>query len=260
MLSGFLESLVGPMSGTTMVAIAVTMLIAGFLRGFVGFGSSMIIVLVFSQVLAPKVAVAIACLSGVPALIQLMPVVMRQSERSFCIPFGLASFLAAPVGTWVLVSVNADVMRIAIAVFVLTMVVMLNSDWRPRRTGGAGLFVAAGLASGLVQGSAGVGGPPAVAVALSLPGSPQQQRANVIGAVAALSLCGFLPLWYHDLFTAQVVVISLLLVPLYSGATWVGARFFSQRGHRHFRTAALLALAVIGLVALVQSTRNYLGG
>ena len=32
-------------------------------------------------------------------------------------------------------------------------------------------------------------------------------------------------------------------MPLYSGAIWLGARFFTQSGQSHFRNAALLTLA-----------------
>ena len=97
-------------------------------------------------------------------------------------------------------------------------------------------------------------------VALSRPGAPQQQRANVIGAVTALSLCSLAPLWYYGLFTRDVIFISIAIIPFYTGSTWVGARFFSHQGHRHFRNAALLALAAIGFVTLGLAVRDFLTG
>jgi uncharacterized membrane protein YfcA len=215
-----------PVSYPGLALIVGTVLLAGFLRGFVGFGAALVIVMVVSLVLGPLVAVPIASLTGLPAMFQLLPNAIRFSERSFVVPFGLATFLAAPLGTWV------------------------YRDWRPVRRPGPAVLLGAGAVAGLVQGSAGVGGPPAVAVALSRPGTAQQQRANVIGAVTALSLCSLIPLWYHGLFTRDVIVVSVALVPVYVGATWVGTRFFSLRGHRHYRNAALLTLAVIGVLTL----------
>ena len=250
--------LIGPLSGPAILLIIGTVVFAGFVRGFVGFGSSMIIVLVFSQVLGPKVAVAIAGFSGIPIMIQLFRTAVRDSERRFVLPFGLAACVAAPFGTWILVVLDPGIMKMAIALAVIIMTVMLYRRWQPFGANNAGALLMTGIVSGLLQGAAGVGGPPAVAAALARAGAARQQRANVIGAVGILTACGLVPLWYHGLITVQVVVISVLLFPLYSGATWIGARFFSGRGHRHFRNAALMALAGISTLTLINALRPYL--
>lgn len=249
--------LIGLVSGQELVLAAGAVLLAGFIRGFLGFGASMIIVMVLSLVFGPLVAVPVASLTGLPSMVQLLPTALRFADRAFVVPFGLVTFAVAPLGTWVLVSADPAIMKMAISAFVLAMVAVLYRGWQLTGRPGPALLLGTGIAAGLVQGSAGVGGPPAVAIALARPGTPQQQRANVIGAVTALSLCALLPLWYHGLFTRQVVVISLALFPLYVGATWLGSRFFSHRGHRHYRNAALLTLAAIGLLTLALAVRDY---
>jgi uncharacterized membrane protein YfcA len=252
-----IQDLVAAQSYPVLGLVAGTMLLAGFIRGFVGFGASLIIVMVLSTVYGPVAAVPIATLSGLPAMIQLLPNAVRYSERAFVVPFGLASFIAAPLGTWFLIASEPEVMKISISAFVLLMVAMLHQGWKLPTGAGTGVFTAAGVVSGLVQGSAGVGGPPAVAIALSRPGTTEQQRANVIGAVSALSVCSVPALWLHDLFNREVILISLVLFPLYFGGTWLGAQFFSGNGHRHFRNSALLILAVIGMVTLGLAVRDY---
>ena len=67
---------------------------------------------------------------------------------------------------------------------------------------GTGKLIAAGLAGGLVQGAAGVGGPPVVAVTLSRPGDAAQQRANVLALMTASRYRRLLPLLYYGLFYA----------------------------------------------------------
>ncbi|MBT5664893.1 MAG: sulfite exporter TauE/SafE family protein [Rhodospirillaceae bacterium] len=255
-----LEALIGTWTYLQLAMVAGTVVLAGYLRGFVGFGAALIIVMVLNQVLDPLAAVPIATLSGVPVMIQLLPNAFRHAERSFVTPFGLAAFAAAPLGALVLVSVDAEIMKMAISLFVLAMVVMLHKGWRLGGRPGSGVLIGAGAIAGFVQGAASVGGPPAVVVALSRPGAPQQQRANVIGAVTTLSLCSLAPLWYYGLFTRDVIFISIAIIPFYTGSTWVGARFFSHQGHRHFRNAALLALAAIGFVTLGLAVRDFLTG
>ncbi len=123
-----------------------------------------------------------------------------------------------------------------------------------------GKLILAGVAGGLVQGIAGVGGPPVVAVALSRPGEASQQRANVLALMTAVALSSILPMLYHGLFTRQTVVIGLLLIPLYSAATALGARYFALGGQRHYRRTALATLAAVGIASLIASLRNYVLG
>lgn len=258
-MSDAIVSLIGPISGSQLALVAIGVFAAGFLRGFVGFGGALVIILILSAVFGPLTAVPVAAVSGLPTTLQLLPSAIRDADRSFVLPFGLATFAAAPLGTLVLVSLDPAVMKIAISLFVLAMVAMLHTGWRPAVAVGRTAAVGFGAAAGLVQGSAGVGGPPAVAIALARSGTPRQQRANVIGAVTSLAVCSLVPLWYHGLFTREVMILGLLLIPLYVFSTWLGTRFFTERGQRHFRNAALLALAVIGIVTLGLAVRGYLG-
>ncbi|MFT6583205.1 MAG: sulfite exporter TauE/SafE family protein [Alphaproteobacteria bacterium] len=250
-MADFVEILLSAASLWAWVWIAGAALLAGFLRGFVGFGGALVVVMTLSVVLGPLAAVPISFLSGLPSTIQLLPVAWRESERAFVVPFGLATFFGAPLGAWVLVSADPAIIKIAISVFVLIMVLMLHRDWRFGGATGAPYLAAAGAAAGFIQGVSGIGGPPAVVVALSRPGAAPRQRANVIGAVTALSFCAFPPLWYNDLFTRDVVVISVAVFPLYVAGTWVGSRYFSRQGQKHFRSAALLLLAGMGVTTLV---------
>jgi len=253
------ELLAVPIDGRLAVVFIVVM-VAGLLRGFVGFGAALISVPVFSLVLGPHAAIAVNNVMGLPAVFLLLPEAIRRAERAVVLPICTAIFAAAPIGTWALVSIDPAIMSVAISTLVLIMVAFLASGWRLRGRIGIGKLVAAGVAGGFVQGVAGVGGPPVVAVALSRPGDASQQRANVLALMTAVSLSSILPLLYHGLFTRQTVIIGLVLIPFYSAATALGARYFTLGGQRHYRRAALATLATIGMATLVASLRNYLKG
>ena len=137
------------------------------------------------------------------------------------------------------------------------MVLMLYKDIKIIAHSNKRFLIGLGIGAGLIQGSAGIGGPPAVAVALSKPGTTEEQRANVIGAVTALGICGIMPLWYHNLFTMEVIVISLLFFPVYVGSTWVGTRFFVKYGRSYFKNFSLIVLIVISLATLIMAMSNY---
>ncbi|KUO58395.1 MAG: hypothetical protein APF80_14410 [Alphaproteobacteria bacterium BRH_c36] len=240
------------------VLMTAAVLLAGFLRGFIGFGAALIIVPVLSLVLGPQIAIAVLTVMGFPSTIQLLPDAWRHSERAIIVPMSLAIVTATPFGTWFLVSVDPNLMKIVISAAVVLMVAFLAKGWRLDQKVGRPILLLAGTIGGLVQGAAGIGGPPVVAVALSRAGTPEQQRGNVLAVIAATVISTIPPLFYFNLFTPKSVAYGLVLLLPYSIAAWAGSRYFNRGGQRHFRNAALIVLAIIGLATLAASVWNAL--
>lgn len=239
--------------------IVLATVLAGFLRGFIGFGAALVTIPVISLVYGPLMALPIVTIMGLPSTLQLLPDAIRHSERPIVVPISLAVFMGAPVGTWVLVSVDQDLMKIVISLLVIAMVGFLLKGWRLRQQVHTSLLVLSGLTGGLVQGAAGIGGPPVVAVALSRTGSPQRQRGNVLAVMTAIALSSLPPLYWYGLFTPGAIVLGLLLLPVYSISTWFGSRYFKRDGQHHFRIAALSVLFAIGTATLIASSLDFFG-
>lgn len=253
-----LKDVIVPMPVYVAAIIFVAVAIGGFVRGFLGFGGAMVIIMVLNVVLGAHYAVPISCLAGVLPTLQLLPTAFRSADRRFVLPFCVASMLAVPVGTVVLVTLDAALMKIVVAALVLAVVAMLFYGWRGPHQPTTSVTLGAGVGAGLIQGVAGVGGPPAVAVALARPGDAETQRANVIGVITPLSLSPLVPLWYFGLFTKEVVVLSALIIPLYMLLTRIGARYFSGSGREHYRAGALVDLGIMGCVTLLIAVRDYI--
>lgn len=255
-----MENLLSVPFDLRLLAVVAAVLIGGFMRGFVGFGGALVTVPILSVVWGPQAAVAITGVMGIPSLFQLLPEAVRYSERPIVIPVALSTFLTAPIGSWILVSADPKLMTIVISGLVIAMVAMLARGWTSKTEIRLPALIGAGAAGGLIQGAAGIGGPPVVAVALSRAGSPKQQRANVLAVMTAIASASLLPLWYFGVLTRQVFIAGVLLFPLYVAATTFGSRYFSKGGHRHYRRAALTTLAAIAIATLVTSIRSYLAG
>ena len=127
-MSNIILAIVDSFNLWDLLLIGSGILLAGIVRGFVGFGASLIIVMTASVILGPRSAVAIATLSGLPSMLQLLPIAIKKADRGFVIPFGLAAMIAAPFGTWLLVSIEPIFMKIGISVTVMCMVLMLYKD------------------------------------------------------------------------------------------------------------------------------------
>ena len=73
--------------------VLLTMLVAGFVRGFVGFGSALIIIMILSAIFGLLFAVPFATLTGIPSAVQLLPTAYRHSEKAFVLPFGVSAVI-----------------------------------------------------------------------------------------------------------------------------------------------------------------------
>lgn len=236
--------------------ILIVVTFAGFLRGFIGFGSALICIPIVSLIFGPLIAVPVVALISLPGMFQLLPDAIRHSERPIVLPVALGIFVTAPLGTWVLVSVNPAIMKIVISALVVAMVAFLAMGWQLKQQVNRSLLLFAGAVGGLVQGVSGMGGPPVVAVALSRTGAPERQRGNVLGVMTAVALSALPPQYFYGLFTAQTIAISAVLLPPHMIATWLGSRYFSSSGKHYFRNVALIVLAIIGVTTLWISVRD----
>jgi len=139
---------------------ATAVVIAGFIRGYSGFGFSMITVVSLSMVFRPVEVVPVVLLLEIGASSMLLPQVWRKVDwRSLgwlCI--GMA--VGTPVGVAVLVNVPVQPMRAAIAAIVIILVLLLLSGFSLKRKPGTPATMATGLGSGTLNGAATNGGPP----------------------------------------------------------------------------------------------------
>jgi uncharacterized protein len=255
----WIESLTAIVFDERLLLIGLAVALAGFLRGFIGFGAALVSIPVISLVFGPQLALPIVTVMGIPSVLQLLPDAVRHSEFRIVMPISCAVFLGTPIGTLVLVSVHPDLMKIVISLLVISMVGFLALGWKLNQQVHSSVLLLSGFTGGLIQGAAGVGGPPVVAIALSRAGSPDRQRGNVLAVMTAIALSSVLPLYYYGLITMQAIAIGLLLFPIYSICTWIGSRYFGTGGRQHFRGAALLVLAVIGISTLLAACWQFTG-
>jgi uncharacterized membrane protein YfcA len=191
---------------------------------------------------------------------QLLPEALRHADRDRIGPVALAILAGAPIGSLILTNIDQRVMTGAIGALVMLMAL---ATWRTpsrRLAEKRWLNVLAGGLSGVLQGAAGIGGPPSVAVLMAQGGEPSRLRGDVLAVTASIALCGAASHWWFGILTLNAGAIAILLLPLFVGFTWVGSRFFYRGGARHFRVAALVILLLIGLAAVGGALRPLLFG
>lgn len=145
--------------------IALIAAIAAFIQASVGFGYSLVFAPVASFLIAPSDAIAVSIASS--AVINLLLYIEYQPRTRVraVAPLVIASTIATPVGLWVLLISDEDILRLLIANGVLfSAAVNLRHPTRegPSRPDRLSLQLAVGALSGAIRGAVSMGGPPVI--------------------------------------------------------------------------------------------------
>mgnify|MGYP006301809683 FL=1 len=228
-------------------------LAAGLVRGYSGFGASMIIVLGLSLILPASRIVPAVLLLEIIASAYLLPAVFKQVDwRSLRILL-VGVVLGTPLGVYVLANLPDRWMRVAIAVLVIMLVPLLWKGVSWKREPGLLPTLSTGLVSGITNGSAAIGGPPVVLFYLSSPKGATISRASLIAFFLVTDIIAAIACAWSGLLSFETVQLSAsLLIPLLIGLV-LGARSFFKTDVNLFRKRVLALLLVMALVTLGQS-------
>lgn len=109
--------------------VAVAIFLAGLMRGFAGFGSGMVWIPLAALVIGPKLAATtLLVLDTIVALPLVFPAA-KICRWKVVVPAATGAVLAVSVGAWILANAPALALHWAITGVVLTLLVILLSNW-----------------------------------------------------------------------------------------------------------------------------------
>ena len=231
--------------------IALVVIFSGFLRGFIGFGSGLLMIPILSYFYSPVFAMVFNIVIEIPATIYLTFVGIKKSNLREITPMMFTIMLTIPFGTIFLVSVDEQIIRTLMSLLLIFFVILIATGWRIKSTITKYVLVLGGAISGLMQGATGMGGPPYVTVLLSKNDSDDVARANILVITSGLVISAIISLYYFGLFTKDILLTGALSAPIYVFATYIGTKFFNYSGNKYFRNSSLIALGVVGLATLI---------
>ena len=233
-------------------AAAVVALLAGFMRGFVGVGSGMLMAPVFAILFGPLATVGMVIMLDAVVTAQLLPSVHRLIEWRVVIPMAVVAALFMPLGTWLLVSVDAGLMARCIALIVLVFALMLMSGWRYRGPKRLGISLGVGGLSGVLIAATSMGNPPVIVYFLSGPDSAATNRANFTGYFAVTLATLLVMMAARGLIDGATTLRTALLVPVFVSAAWLGAKYFYKSTDRRYRQVAMGLLLCVALYGILR--------
>jgi uncharacterized membrane protein YfcA len=225
--------------------------VAGLVRGYSGFGLSALIVTSLALVVPPVEVVPVAMFLEVAASAGMVRLVWRDVAWPATRLLLAAACLGTPLGVLLLTALPADAMRVVISLLVLGASLALWSGLRLRASAGRGAILGTGLVSGVVNGSAAVGGLPIVLYFLSASGRAAAVRATMTIYLMFLSGYGLAVAAWSGLVTFEVLLRgAIFCLPLAFGLALGNHRFLrtSPESFRRFALGLLMVLSLLGLL------------
>jgi uncharacterized membrane protein YfcA len=229
---------------------------AAVVRGYSGFGFSLLAVTSLSLLLPPTEIVPSIFIMEVAASLHLLPSVWRDIHWRALLWLAVGALVGTPFGVYALAHVAPAPLTVALAVFVLIAAILLARGYALKSLPGPAITFATGMASGLFNGSFGIGGPPVILFFFSSPAGAAVGRASMIAFflitdVAALAWQG-----WSGLLGMATLWRAVLFLPALTGGLWLGNRGFMRADPVEFRRwvlRLLMLLAVLsGAKALTQ--------
>jgi uncharacterized membrane protein YfcA len=227
--------------------------LAAIVRGFSGFGFSLLSITALSLILPAREIVPTIFLLEVAASLNMIPSIWRDIDWRSIGWLLLGYVIALPFGIFALARFPEAPMQLAMALFVLATAIMMLRGFRLQRAPGAAATAVTGGASGIFNGAFGIGGPPVVLFYFSTPAAAAVSRASVIAFFLSTDVLGLAGHWYEGLITTQSFVQFLAWLPALLLGVWAGAHGFKRVDQATFRRAVLVLLMLLAAISLAKA-------
>jgi uncharacterized protein len=227
-----------------LIFLVVLAFAAGLARGFSGFGAALIFVPLASRLIGPQQAAPLLLITDAFVALPLIYSSWNLAVRRDVAFMALGGLLGAPVGAYILKSVDSINLRWLIACLTALMLALLLSGWRYRGQPKPPATIAVGTISGLFSGIAQIGGPPVVAYWLGGSQKAQAMRASTILFFAVGSVASIVSYAGFGLLTLPVFKMSVMILPSFAAGLWIGTRVFGLASEKTFRLICLALIAV----------------
>lgn len=240
------------MDWTFAFAVAVTSVCA-VVRGYSGFGMGLMIIPLLSLVLAPADAVIIVLIFGVTVALRQLPGLWTHIDWRGLKLLMPTAILATPIGTWLLGLASPSTLRLLLSATVIAVAVLFLLGFRLTGTPGRGTIVATGALAGVMNGVAGLSGPPLVFLYLTRADSLSVGRATLIAFFFVTDAAALVFAWIGGIIQRETATTAALLVPFLLAGVFVGERAFRGTSPERFRQVVLWLLILTGFVGSARA-------
>ncbi len=245
-----------------LLLIPLVILIAATVQGTIGFGYAIVSLSIFSYFLDFREANVIVALSVLAPLVSAVWAYWGELKISTLLTCLAGALLGLPFGLYVFSVVNEAwlIRGTGVLIFILSAEGLwsMRAPIETQHDGETSWLwtVVAGIASGLLTGAVGMGGPPVAAYASRQSWSPRQIKVFLLAFTflsATLRACGLAAAGWINI---SVLTYALLAIPFALLGIFVGLKVSHNIDARLFRGLTMGALLLLSLGMIFRTSAN----
>jgi uncharacterized membrane protein YfcA len=240
------------MDSIVLAYCALCVFAAAVVRGYSGFGFSLLAISSMSLVLPPAVVIPPVFMMEIAASVSLLPSIWKEIDWRSLRTLWLGCLAGTPIGVWFLASMPAAPMKVALAGAILGAVVLLWSGHARKSMPSGPETLATGGVAGMLNGAFGIVAPPVIVFFFNSPAGATISRASLVAFFIGTDVIGLAFLAREGLLTFDGFYRFAWLVPALLLGQWLGARSFRSADPAVFRARVLALLAVIAVLIALQ--------
>ena len=239
------------MDPALVLAAAIVLLLSGFVQGLVGFGSALVAVPLLSLFMNPKVVVPLTLVHGLLMNMYLSVRNRGNIQRKRVLPLFLSGALGIPFGAAILIILPSNALKVlmGIVISIFSLLLLFGISYRMKREGKA--LIPVGLASGILNGSVSMSGPPVILFLSNQNVKKAHFRANLVTYFFLLNIVTMIIFHATGILSEDILILSLILVPPLPVGILVGENLSHRVSEEWFRKIALILVMIAGLTALL---------
>lgn len=230
--------------------IFATILLAGIVYGFAGFGSALIFMPVAIRFIPVELAIGAFSLGAFASLVTVVPKALPLIDKRAVKILIVTAALGAVVGIYVLKTADLTVLRWAVIAVTSVTLAALVSGWRYETQPTPVWRGAIGAATGVVGGATGLLGPVMVLFQLASRDSVARGRATTAVFLTSTTLLMLPIMAMQGILPVNALVLGLVLLPPYGVGCWIGARLFRPDYESLYRALAYVMIGTAILIGL----------
>ena len=234
----------------------IVILFAGFTQGLTSFGFALISMPLLSKLVPLQEAVPLVVIMSGIINVMLMVQTWRHVQLTRVWLLIAASLIAAPIGTYLLMFVNPDYLKLASGVIIAVFALLLigNKSFPVKHERFA--YFPVGFISGLLNGSISMSGPPVVLFLSNQGVSKEVFRANgtAMGVILnAFTIAGF---YSAGLLNTDVRSHLTWLLPSLIIGAFLGAKSIHRVNEQVFKKLSLYLILVSGILTTCLAIKS----
>ena len=239
-----------------LTALLVAVFFAGMTQGTTGFGFALVAVPPMTTLVEPQIVVPALALQTLMtgALILLHARQYLRVRRMWLL--SLSGVVGLPVGTVILVVLDASLLRVLIGIVVVVAALAMMAGFRKTLSNELVASVPVGFVSGTLGASTGLSGPPVIFFYANQSLDIREFRANIVAHFLIMNIVTIPIYIIGGLFTSETLLLSAQLLPATLAGVTTGIVINRWVQEALFRRIALGLILIAGSIAMVSGVAN----